>query len=93
MTMKRLHLFVTGRVQGVFFRASTRDTARSLGLTGWVRNLSDGRVEGLFEGDQEALSRLLEWCRVGPPGSAPEKLDPEWENYRGEFEDFRIRYR
>lgn len=93
MAMKRLHLFVSGRVQGVFFRSTTRDTARRLDLTGWVRNLSDGRVEGLFEGDEEALLRLLEWCRLGPPGSAPEKLEPEWEDYQGEFGDFRIRYR
>lgn len=91
MAVKRVHLFVTGRVQGVFFRASTRDTARRLGLTGWVRNLSDGRVEGLFEGEEESLRRLLEWCRRGPAGAAPEKLEPEWKDYSGEFKDFRIR--
>jgi acylphosphatase len=93
MSMKRVHLFVSGRVQGVFFRASTRDTARHLGLTGWVRNLPDGRVEGLFEGDEEALRHLLEWCRSGPAGAAPEKLEFEWKGYGGEFRDFRIRYR
>jgi acylphosphatase len=93
MTMKQVHLFVSGRVQGVFFRASTRDTARGLGLTGWVRNLSDGRVEGLFEGDEEALRRLLGWCRNGPDGAAPERLETEWKDYSGKFRDFRIRYR
>jgi len=93
VTMKRVHLFVSGRVQGVFFRASTRDTARRLGLTGWVRNLPDGRVEGLFEGDEEALRRLIEWCRSGPAGAAPEKLELEWKDYSGGFRDFRIRYR
>ena len=91
--MRRLHLFVSGRVQGVFFRASTRDKARSLGLTGWVRNLADGRVEGLFEGGESDLVQMLEWCRTGPAGSAPDKLEPTWSEYRGEFKDFRISYR
>lgn len=91
--MKRLHLFISGRVQGVFFRASTRDMARSLGLTGWVRNLADGRVECLLEGEERALVRMLEWCRTGPPGAAPDGLEPTWGEYRGDFRDFRITYR
>lgn len=93
MGMKRLHLFAGGRVQGVFFRASTRDAARRLGLTGWVRNLPDGRVEAVFEGEEADLRRILEWCGTGPPGSAPEKIETEWGRYREEFGDFRIRYR
>jgi acylphosphatase len=93
MAKERLHLFVSGRVQGVFFRASTRDTARNMDLTGWVRNLPDGRVEALFEGDEEALVRILEWCRSGPPGALPEDLEPRWEKYGGEFSDFRVAYR
>jgi acylphosphatase len=93
MGMKRLHLFVSGRVQGVFYRASTRDKAVGLGLTGWVKNLDDGRVECLFEGDESALTHILEWCRTGPPGSAPEGLEATWSERRGEFRDFRITYR
>jgi acylphosphatase len=93
MAKKRLHLFVSGRVQGVFFRASTRDAARNLGLTGWVRNLPDGRVEALFEGDERALAQIIEWCRTGPPGALPEGLEPRWEKHDGEFSDFRIAYR
>jgi len=58
-----------------------------------VRNRSDGRVEALFEGDEEALSRILEWCRSGPTGAAPDKLQPRWGEYRGDFQDFRITYR
>lgn len=92
MGRKRLHVFVSGRVQGVFFRASTRDTALELGLTGWVRNLTDGRVEALFEGEEADLARALEWCRRGPPGSRPRGLQERWEEHRGEFEGFRIVY-
>jgi len=91
--MKRLHVFVSGRVQGVFFRASTRDRARALGLKGWVRNLADGRVEAVFEGDEGALAAALEWCRQGPPGSLPEDVEARWEQSEARFTDFQIRYR
>ena len=90
---KRLHVMVSGRVQGVFYRASTREAACERGLCGWVRNLPDGRVEAVFEGREDKLSAMLEWCRQGPPGSLPEKVDPSWEDFRGEFKDFRVRYR
>ena len=89
---KRLHLFVSGRVQGVYYRASARDAARQFGLTGWVRNLPDGRVEALFEGDEEALRRMREWCGTGPPGSRPRDLQESWLEDRGEFQTFEIRY-
>jgi acylphosphatase len=92
IAMKRLHVFIGGRVQGVFFRARTRDTARRLGLSGWVRNLSDGRVEALFEGEEEQLRSALAWCRTGPPRSRPEAVDARWVDGTGEFSDFEIRY-
>ena len=63
----RVHVVIEGRVQGVFFRASTRDEARARGLGGWVRNLPDGRVEALFEGDQRVVENMLAWCHKGPP--------------------------
>jgi len=67
MVMNRVHVFVTGRVQGVFFRAETKSKADSLNLTGWVRNLPDGRVETVFEGEKERVDTMIEWCRQGPP--------------------------
>ncbi len=65
--MARLHVVIEGRVQGVFFRASTRDEARARGLAGWARNLPDGRVEALFEGDKRVVENMLAWCHKGPP--------------------------
>jgi acylphosphatase len=89
---RRAHLLVSGRVQGVFYRANTCDEARRLGLTGWVRNLPDGRVEALVEGEEDRLKRLLDWCRRGPPGATVRGVEIRWEDWRGEFADFRIRY-
>ena len=64
--MARAQVFISGRVQGVFYRAYTRDQARMRGLTGWVRNLPDGRVYAVFEGDREKIESMLAWCRQGP---------------------------
>ncbi len=86
----RAHVYVSGKVQGVFFRAETADLARILGLGGWVRNLPDGRVEALFEGEKEAIAKALNFCRRGPPGAHVTNLDVEWENWTREFHDFRI---
>jgi acylphosphatase len=69
MARQRLEVRVVGVVQGVWFRASTRDEARRRGLDGWVRNLPDGGVEAVFEGEEAALEGMLAWCRVGPPGA------------------------
>jgi acylphosphatase len=87
---KRLHLWVSGRVQGVFYRASTAQLARQLGLTGWVRNLPDGRVEIVAEGEAESLQKLLSWCRLGPPAAQVDSLAVEEEAYTGEFSEFSI---
>jgi acylphosphatase len=62
----RAHVFVSGNVQGVFFRQETRSRARSRGLAGWVKNLPDGRVEAVFEGPEETVEQMVEWCRSGP---------------------------
>ena len=90
MTGKKLHVLISGRVQGVFFRAATREHANRLSLRGWVRNLPDGRVEALFEGEEERLKEILGWCHQGPPGSLPEEVESRWEKGAGEFKDFRI---
>ncbi|MGQ9470082.1 MAG: acylphosphatase [Candidatus Aminicenantales bacterium] len=88
----RLHAFVSGRVQGVFFRDFTRRWARTLGLTGWVRNVFDGRVEVMAEGNQEALETFIEKLKEGPPAASVENVEVEWDEYRAEFFDFTIRF-
>ena len=90
--MKRMHVIVSGRVQGVFFRAYTRETAQALRLTGWVRNLSDGGVEAVFEGEDTNVQSMLEWCKKGPPHAFVKHVDESEETYTGEFRDFRITY-
>jgi len=88
----RAHVFVSGRVQGVFFRYETRQLARRVGVTGWIRNLSDGRVEAVFEGEKDAVEQMIEFCRRGPPAARVDKVEVIWEPYKGEFNSFTIRY-
>jgi acylphosphatase len=78
--MKRAHVRVQGSVQGVFFRVETRDRARSLGVSGWVRNLQDGAVEAVFEGPEERVESMVEWCRRGPAGARVESVNVDWED-------------
>ncbi|MCU0727977.1 MAG: acylphosphatase [Planctomycetes bacterium] len=91
MTAERAHLIVSGLVQGVFFRASTRDVARGLALSGFVRNLPDGRVEAVAEGPRPALESFVAWCREGPPHAAVSDLHVEWLPATGEFAGFSVR--
>jgi acylphosphatase len=86
----RAHVKVSGRVQGVFFRAETRDRARSLGLAGWVRNAPDGSVEAAFEGPSGRVRSMLEWCRRGPALAVVADVSVDWEEPRGE-QGFEIR--
>jgi acylphosphatase len=74
----RARAVIRGRVQGVFFRAETRDRARSLGLSGWVRNVPDGTVEAVFEGDRERIESILGWCRQGPALAQVDEVLVEW---------------
>ena len=67
--MKRVHVYIRGRVQGVFFRAETQRTAKNYTLTGWVRNMPDGRVEAIFEGEDEIVNKMIQWCHKGPPAA------------------------
>ncbi len=88
----RAHIYVSGLVQGVFFRASMQDVARSIGVTGWVRNLPDGRVEAVIEGEEDKVLKVIEWARRGPPLARVKDVKIEWEEYKGEFQDFYIRW-
>jgi len=89
----RAHIFVRGRVQGVFFRYNMRKMAKKYGVRGFVRNLPDGRtVEAVLEGPEDAVNKVIEWARVGPPGAKVEEVEVKWEEYRGEYEDFEIVY-
>lgn len=87
----RVAVRITGRVQGVGFRFSALDEARSLGLTGWVRNANDGGVELVAEGDADCLRRLVTWCHRGPRGALVTDVEQEWLTYSGEFDGFQIR--
>ena len=92
MEKTRCHVLVSGRVQGVFFRQNTLEKAKALDLKGWVRNTDDGKVEAVFEGEKEKIEKILEWMRKGPPFARVDGLEIKWEDYKGEFEDFKIRY-
>jgi acylphosphatase len=88
----RTHVFIEGRVQGVFFRANTREEASLLGLTGWVRNCWDGRVEAVFEGEREKVEKVIAWCKKGPPGAMVRDVEINWEQVTGEYDTFSIEY-
>jgi acylphosphatase len=87
----RVHLRVRGLVQGVYFRASTRDEARRLHLTGWVRNEPDGSVTAVAEGPRAALEALVQWARQGPPNARVDHVDVQWSAPTGEDADFTVR--
>ena len=89
--LRRLHIHVSGLVQGVGYRAYAQYKGQSLGLKGWVRNLRDGRVELVAEGPEEALEKLAAWCRRGPPAAQVDEVDVRWLEATGEFPDFSIR--
>lgn len=88
----RAHLIIEGRVQGVWFRDSTRNEATRLNLTGWVKNRFDGSVELVAEGAREEVKKLIEWCHHGPPGARVTMVHEIMEDYTGTFDSFRISY-
>jgi len=92
MEKARAHIFVEGVVQGVFYRAFTRNVAARLGLSGWVRNLSDGRVEAVFEGDRGLIEEAVADCRRGPEGAMVRDIEIAWEPASGGKAGFEIRY-
>ena len=90
-TLARAHAHVSGRVQGVWFRQSTAERGKALGLAGWVRNLADGRVEILAEGPREAVEALMDYARVGPPLADVRSLEVQWGDSTGDLEAFGVR--
>ena len=92
MEKVRAHVIIEGRVQGVFFRHHTEEVAFKLGVKGWVKNRRDGWVEAVFEGDQERVDRIIQWCHRGPSEARVTNVHLTWENYTGEFEDFSVTY-
>ncbi len=89
---KRVHGFVFGQVQGVFFRAHVNQWASELGLTGWVRNLSNGSVEFKAEGEEKQLKELIKKIRVGSPLSKVDSVELNWSDFKNEFKEFKINY-
>lgn len=89
--MKAIHLKIRGTVQGVFFRAETKEVADSLGITGWVRNLSDGSVEVFAQGEENALEKFEAWCTHGPPGAVVTQV-VKMEQKTAKLKGFSIRY-
>lgn len=87
----RAHVFISGRVQGVFFRSEMGAQAEGLDVKGWVRNLADGRVEAVFEGEESNVKRLIDFCKRGPPGAKVTEARIVWETYTGEFPSFEVR--
>lgn len=88
--MVSAHVFITGKVQGVYFRYKTRDEAKKCDVNGWVRNLPDGRVEAIFEGNKEDVDKLIDFAGKGPSGAKVLDVDVNWQDYSGKFEDFKV---
>ena len=86
----RAHVVISGRVQGVFFRMETKRAAGEFGVFGWVKNQRDGTVEAVFEGNQERVEAIVDWCRQGPPNADVADVTVNWNDYTGEFKGFDI---
>lgn len=91
MSQSRAKIHITGRVQGVWFRQSTKEQARRHNVKGWCRNNRDGAVEGVFEGDADAVKALIDWCGQGPPAARVDNVSVTWEEATGAFTNFQIR--
>lgn len=85
------HVVVSGTVQGIFYRSAIRSRAALLEITGWIRNLPDGRVEGMFEGERDDVDELIEFCRSGHPRAMVMEIDVDWQKPRGNLTEFEIR--
>ena len=88
---ERAHVRVSGQVQGVFFRDSTRQKAEELGLAGWVKNLPDGRVEAVFEGPSDRVREMVRWCEEGPRNASVEDVNTDFEGSGGDLQGFEVR--
>ncbi len=92
MTKKRIHVYVSGRVQGVYYRQNALKVAADLGVYGWTKNLNDGRVELLIEGDKDAVETMVEWCKKGPMFARVSQLQCLEEEYKGEYDNFSVKH-
>jgi acylphosphatase len=92
MSKQRIRIFVTGKVQGVFFRQALKVMAKKNNVYGWVKNLKDGRVEAILEGDEEKVNRLVEWSHGGPANARVEDVEIRNEKFIGEFSQFDVLY-
>ena len=92
MRQARAHVLISGSVQGVFFRANAKEMADLYKLTGWVRNIGDGSVECLLEGDEKQVKNMIDWCGKGPAGAHVKSAEVQWEKPTGEFKTFYIKY-
>ena len=92
MVKIRAHVYIAGRVQGVFFRQNTKRQAQSQGVKGWVRNLDDGRVEAVFEGEEAPVKALVDFCSKGPKGASVSNITVNWEPFQDEFGTFSVAY-
>ena len=88
----RAHVFIKGKVQGVYFRQNFRVVAKRHKVNGWVRNLKDGRVEAVLEGDERQVSEVIEWCHAGPSEARVDDVSVQNEPYTGEFTSFNVLY-
>lgn len=88
----RVHMIVSGRVQGVFFRQNTLNKAKELGVFGWVKNLPDGRLEAVFEGEKKKVAKIVNWAEKGPVSAKVSDIKVKWQEYKGEFKGFKLKY-
>lgn len=88
----RAHVIISGKVQGVNFRHYTKVKASERNVNGWIKNLPDGRVEAIFEGEEKDVKEVIEFCKKGPPSSRVENVEVEWCEFKGEYKSFEIRY-
>lgn len=91
MTSVNAKILISGRVQGVWFRQSTREKAAELGVTGWCRNCPDGSVEAVFEGDESAVKQMIDWCHQGPKLARVDRVEVEWLDSVAGFSSFEVR--
>ncbi len=90
--MAQAHVEITGTVQGVFYRANAQDKAKELNLAGYVKNLSDGSVEALVQGEKAGIEAFIEWCKQGPPSADVENVEVEWQDTTKTYNSFEITY-
>jgi acylphosphatase len=90
--LSQAHVYINGRVQGVNYRFYTRQQAIELGLHGWVRNVRDGRVEAVFQGEQSAVLKMLKWCELGPPSARVTDVEVDWQTPLELYSSFEIKF-